>query len=256
MDLSFKEKEGRLQSRIRAHKKFANFDIDEWIEKYVAKAPRRHIFDLGCGNGNHLRIYLAHVEKGGTVSGLDRDPALIEEARNTYKDARNLTLKVGSMDETLPFPDRAFDLCLCNFAIYNAADPKSTLEELRRVMKPGASLVLIGPTAANAREIYEYNSRLTGYAIDPLNQIRTDRLRQEILPIAKRVFPTVTEEVLNSFLTFPDQDEFLRYFTSTLLYEEGAEKLGKTMEEMRAACEREKDIILSKEMLAVVCTKA
>ena len=255
MDLSFQEKEGRLQSRIRAHKKFANFDIDEWIEKYVAKAPRHHIFDLGCGNGNHLRIYLAHVEKGGTVTGLDRDAKLIEEARSTYRDARNLTLKVGSMDDPLPFPDGSFDLCFCNFAIYNAADPEETLEELRRVMKPGASLVLIGPTAANAKEIYEYNARLTGYGIDPLNAIRTDRLRQEILPIARRVFSRVTEEVLNSFLTFPDQDEFLRYFTSTLLYEEGAEKLGKTREEMRAACDREKDIILSKEMLAVVCTK-
>jgi len=256
VDLSYQEKQDRLQSRIRAHKKFANFDIDEWIEAFVARQPRHDIFDLGCGSGNHLRIYLAHVPKDGTVTGLDREKGLLDEARRAYSDAKNLRLELGSMDSPLPFADSAFDLAFCNFAIYNATSPEFTLKELRRVLKKGADLVLIGPTAANAKEIYEYNERLTGVAIDPITLIRTDRLRQEILPVARRTFPKVSEEVISSFLTFPNRDEWLRYFTSTMVYEEGAEKEGKTMEEMRAACDRETDIILSKEMLAVICTKA
>lgn len=255
VDLSYQEKQDRLQSRIRAHKRFANFDIDEWIEAFVARKPRHDVFDLGCGSGNHLGIYLAHVDRGGTVTGLDREKSLLEEARRTHPDGDNLRLELGSMDSPLPFGDDAFDLALCNFAIYNAADAAFTLKELRRVLKSGSELVLIGPTAANAKEIYEYNERLTGEAIDPITMIRTDRLRQEILPVARRIFRRVTEEVINSFLTFPNQDEFLRYFTSTMVYEEGAEKQGKTMDEMRAAVGQEKDIILSKEMLAVVCTK-
>ena len=256
VDLSYQEKQERLQSRIRAHKKFANFDIDEWIEAFVARKPRHDIFDLGCGSGNHLGIYLAHVGPGGTVTGLDRENGLLEEASRSYPDAENLRLEPGSMDSPLPFEDGAFDLALCNFAIYNASSPEFTLKELRRVLKGGADLVLIGPTAANAKEIYQYNERLTGVAIDPITMIRTDRLRQEILPVARRIFPRVTEEVINSFLTFPNQDEWLRYYTSTMVYEEGAEKEGKTMAEMRAACTQEKDLILSKEMLAVVCTKS
>ena len=256
IDLSYQEKQDRLESRIRAHKKFANFDIDEWIEAYVSKQPRRDIFDLACGSGNHIRIYLKKVGPGGTVTGLDREKSLIDEARRTYADAPNLRLELGSMDDRLPFPDGSFDLCFCNFAIYNAADPEATLRELRRVMKHGTDLVLIGPTAANAGEIYEYNERLTGAAIDPITLIRTDRLRQEILPMTRRIFQRVTEETVNSFLTFPNQDEFLRYFTSTMVYEEGAEKQGKTISEMRAACAQEENIILSKEMLAVVCTKS
>ena len=62
----------------------------------------------------------------------------------------------------------------------------------------------------------------------------------------------VRQEIINSRLTFPDQDEFLKYFTATMLYEEGAEKLGKTVDEMRAAIGKERNIVLSKEMLAVV----
>ncbi|HWK90616.1 MAG TPA: methyltransferase domain-containing protein [Longimicrobium sp.] len=254
-DLSYREKQDRLNVRIRAHKQFANFDIDDWIEEFLGRTPRRRILDVGCGNGNHVRLYLQHVPEDGLVAGVDREPTLIAEAKEKYGERPNLELRVGSMDEPLPFADGTFDLCVSNFAIYNAADPRATITELKRVMAPGAELLLIGPTINNAREIYEYNERLTGVAIDPVTLVRTDRLRQEILPIVRDVFGDAREEVINSQLTFPDQDEFLRYYTSTMLYEEGAEKAGVTDEQMRAACLQERDIVLSKEMLAVIATR-
>src|SRR5436309_10686599 len=120
MDLSYKEKLDKLQVRIRAHKEFANFDIADWIDSFLDHKPRKAIFDLGCGNGNHLGIYLKHVGDGGMVAGLDREARLIAEARATYAHARNLDLRVGSMDEPLPYPDETFDVCFSNFAIYNA----------------------------------------------------------------------------------------------------------------------------------------
>lgn len=251
-DLSYQEKRDKLNSRIRAHKLFANFDVDDWIRDFLAIRPRRRIFDLGCGNGNHIHLYLESVGADGSVTGLDREPALIDEARRRHAGDRNVDLRVGSMDEPLPFPDASFDLCFSNFAIYNAADPAATLRELRRVMAPGAELVLIGPTINNARELYDFNERLTGQAIDEITLVRTDRLRQEIAPLARTIFGEVREELINSYLTFPDQTEFLRYFTATMLYEEGAEKLGKSEAEMRAAIGAERDIILSKEMLALI----
>src|SRR5688572_24047247 len=162
MDLSYKEKIDKLQVRIRAHKEFANFDVSDWIEQYVRRASRRAIFDLGCGNGNHLGIYLDAVGASGRVVGLDREARLVDEARRTYPDARNLELIVGSMDDPLPFADGTFDLCFSNFAIYNAAEPAKTVAELKRVLVPGGQLVLIGPTRNNARELYVYNERLTG----------------------------------------------------------------------------------------------
>jgi demethylmenaquinone methyltransferase/2-methoxy-6-polyprenyl-1,4-benzoquinol methylase len=72
------------------------------------------------------------------------------------------------MDDPLPFQDGAFDLCFSNFAIYNAANPRATIEELKRVLEPGGELVLIGPTRNNASELYVYNERLTGRAIDEI----------------------------------------------------------------------------------------
>jgi ubiquinone/menaquinone biosynthesis C-methylase UbiE len=254
-DLSYKEQLDKLQIRIRAHKEFANFDVSDWIDEFTGRKPRKAIFDLGCGNGNHLGIYLKHVGADGTVAGLDREQRLLDQARDTYKDAENLQLIQGSMDDPIPFPDGTFDLCFSNFAIYNARDPKFTISELKRVLKPGGEVVLIGPTMNNAREIYEYNESLTGQAIDEITLIRTDRLRREILPIVQEVFGNANEEVLNSKLTFPTPDEFVLYFQSTMVYEETAEKRGVSREQMLAAVPQEKDIIVSKEMLAATAMK-
>jgi len=255
MDLSYQEQLDKLSIRIRAHKEFANFDVSDWLDEYLGTRKRENVLDVGCGNGNHLGLYLRHVGSSGRVCGIDREAKLIGEARERYADAANLDLLVRSMDDPLPYGDGEFDTCLSLFAIYNASDPDRTCAEIKRVMAPGAELILIGPTRNNAREIYEYNERLTGEAIDEITLIRTDRIRQEILPIVEKLFPKVTTKVIDSRLTFPSQEEFVRYFTATMLYEEGAEKKGVTREQMLAACGGDQSPVLSKEMLAVIATK-
>jgi ubiquinone/menaquinone biosynthesis C-methylase UbiE len=251
-DLSYKEKHDRLAVRIRAHKTFANLDIDEWIAAFLARRPRRAIFDLGCGNGNHLGLYLDCVGPNGRVAALDREGALIVQAKRRYGGVANLDLRIGSMDVPLPFANSNFDTSFSNFAIYNAADPAFTLGELKRILQSDGEVVLIGPTINNARELYAFNERLTGKAIDEVTRIRTDRLRREIVPLACSIFAEVREEVINSELDFPNAEEFLRYYTATMLYEEGAEKEGRTLTEMQTALGGEGHVILSKEMLAVI----
>jgi len=253
-DLSYREQRDKLADRIRAHKEFANFDVADWIEGFLARRPRRHVLDLGCGDGNHLALYLKQVPPEGTVTGLDREPQLLERARRAHEGAANLALVAGTMDEPLPFPDQAFDLAFSNFAIYNARQPAFTLRELRRVLRTGGELVLIGPTRNNARELYEYNARLTGTAIDEITLVRTDRLRSEVLPLAREVFGDVREDVLSSRLTFPTREEFLRYFTATMLYEQVAEKMQCSEAAMLAALANT-TLVVSKEMLALVATR-
>jgi SAM-dependent methyltransferase len=48
-------------------------------------------------------------------------------------------------DAALPFPDASFDHALCVNALYIAKDPVFTLKELRRVVRPGGSVVIVAP---------------------------------------------------------------------------------------------------------------
>ncbi|MDQ6803036.1 MAG: methyltransferase domain-containing protein [Acidobacteriota bacterium] len=241
-DLSYDEKLDKLQVRIRAHKLFANFDVSDWIEEFTARAPRRSIFDLGCGDGNHFGIYFRHAE---TVTGLDREQKLLDAAKSAYPKAN---LYCGSMDDPLPFADRAFDLCFSNFAIYNARDPRFTISELKRVLQTGGELVLIGPTANNARELFEFDASLTGRPTDAVIFTRADRLRSEIAPIAREILGDYREEVLRSRLTFPTAEEFVKYFRATMLHE----KSGIGEQEMLEAVPRDRDIVVSKEMVTII----
>jgi len=248
-DVSMKESLRKLEVRIRAHREFANFDVSDWIEGYVGKKPRTAILDLGCGNGNHLGIYLEHVGREGRVVGLDREPSLLEDPRRKFS-APHLELRVGSMDDRLPFPDGSFDLCISSFAIYNAADPRSTIRELKRVVQPGGEIVLIGPTSGNARELHDLNARLTGRPVDELILVRSDRIRREIMPIVREVFGNSREEILSSRLTFPSPEQFVRDFESTLF----CERLeGVSREQMLASVPR--DLVVSKEMVAAMAAK-
>jgi ubiquinone/menaquinone biosynthesis C-methylase UbiE len=251
VDISFQERQENLHNRIRAHKLFANFDIEQWIAELLKRRQPKRVFDLGCGDGNHLGLYLRQVGPAGAVAGLDREPQLIEKARERYSGASNLDLRVGSMDDPLPFGDASFDLCLSIFAIYNARDVRGTLHELSRILVTGGAVVLVGPTPSNAQELHDYNQRLTGIAADPRTRRRTDRLREEVLPVVRDVFPSVETSVLDAKLTFPSREEFVRYYRSTLLYEDTARERGVPMEEMLAACPGD-EVVLSKQMLAVV----
>ncbi|MEV0968140.1 class I SAM-dependent methyltransferase [Microtetraspora glauca] len=256
MDISYHETQDRLTSRIRAHKLFGNFDITDWIDDFLGHRPRVNVLDLGCGDGNHIDLYLRHVGDDGTVTGADRDEALINRAKARYLDVENLSLRVGSMDDALPFEDGAFDLCMVTFAVYNARDAEFTLRELHRVLDKNGELVMIGPTANNVAELYEFNEKVTGRKADEKTLRRSERIVNEFLPLALGMFGSVRAEVINSVLTFPNRDEFLRYFCSTLLYEEIAEREGHSLDDLKAYCPPSGAMPVSKEMVAVVATKS
>ena len=73
MDISYQETQDRLENRIRAHKLFGNVEISDWIDVFLTHRRPVNILDLGCGDGNHLGLYLRHVRAAGTVTGIDRD---------------------------------------------------------------------------------------------------------------------------------------------------------------------------------------
>jgi SAM-dependent methyltransferase len=94
------------------------------------------ILDAGCGSGRTL----AELVEYGSVSGIELNPLAAEVAR-----ARRLgDVRIGRLEE-LPFEDDSFDLVTCLDVIEHTPDDRVTLEELRRVTRPGGWLVVTVP---------------------------------------------------------------------------------------------------------------
>ncbi|WP_435099198.1 class I SAM-dependent methyltransferase [Halarchaeum sp. P4] len=93
------------------------------------------VLDLGTGSGYALR---ALRERGiGRGYGLDGSPEMTRNARS-YTDDPAIGYVVGDFGD-LPFADDSLDHVFSMEAFYYAADPIETLEEVRRVLRPGGT---------------------------------------------------------------------------------------------------------------------
>jgi demethylmenaquinone methyltransferase/2-methoxy-6-polyprenyl-1,4-benzoquinol methylase len=95
--------------------------------------------DIACGTGQ-LTLELRHrVGPGGRVVGLDFSERMLAVAR-----AAHPSIEWVQGDATsLPFDDSGFDAATTAFGLRNLADPERGLSEMRRVVRPRGSLVVL-----------------------------------------------------------------------------------------------------------------
>ena len=94
------------------------------------------VLDACCGTGDFA---VAASRLGGTVTGLDFSPRMLERARKKLKSA---TWVEGDL-LALPFEDGSFDSATVGFGVRNVADLPLALRELRRVLAPGGRLAIL-----------------------------------------------------------------------------------------------------------------
>lgn len=98
--------------------------------------PGETIVDLGCGSGYAGRA-LRDTYDAGRVYGVD---AAREMARNasSYTDDPSIGYVVGDFG-SLPFADGSIDHVWSMEAFYYADDPRETLREISRILRPGGT---------------------------------------------------------------------------------------------------------------------
>ncbi len=96
------------------------------------------VLELGCGGGQ-WSIWLA--ERGARVTGLDISGSQLRHARSAA-DAASIRLDlVQASAESIPFAERVFDVVLSDHGAMSWGDPKRTLPEVARVLRPAGVLV-------------------------------------------------------------------------------------------------------------------
>ncbi len=95
-------------------------------------APDAHVLEVG--SGAHGLIFFF-----GTENGIGVDP-LADHYRQMFPAWQDRTRTIAAPGEALPFADASFDVVLCDNVVDHAEDPRKILQEIVRVMAPGAVL--------------------------------------------------------------------------------------------------------------------
>jgi SAM-dependent methyltransferase len=93
------------------------------------------VLDVGCGAGGALVLA---ADRGAEPSGLDATPELLAIARERLPGA---DLREGDIEE-LPWPEASFDAVTGFNSFQFAGNPVGALAEARRVLRPGALVVM------------------------------------------------------------------------------------------------------------------
>lgn len=110
-------------------------------QRIAALIPARGaVLEVAPGPG-FLSIELA--KRGFGVSAVDISKTFVDLARrNAAAAAVSVRFEVGDAAH-LPIPDTSQDLVVCRAAFKNFAEPVAALREMRRVVRPGGSVLLI-----------------------------------------------------------------------------------------------------------------
>ncbi|HEY6294394.1 MAG TPA: class I SAM-dependent methyltransferase [Streptosporangiaceae bacterium] len=99
----------------------------------------RTLVDLGCGSGYWLPGYAGEA---AVVIGVEPDPALLPLAQARDADRARVRVLPGSA-EHVPLEDASVDVVHARFAYFWPPDCAAGLAEVRRVLRPGGTLVVV-----------------------------------------------------------------------------------------------------------------
>ncbi|HEX9075607.1 MAG TPA: class I SAM-dependent methyltransferase [Anaerolineae bacterium] len=118
--------------------------VTDWGLRHVRIEPRFIILDVGCGGGRTVQK-MAGVATQGRIYGIDSADGSVAASRD--KNAQ--LIKTGRVEiqqasvSHLPFLDNYFDLVSAVETHYYWSDLVKDMQEILRVLKPGAAFVII-----------------------------------------------------------------------------------------------------------------
>jgi len=98
--------------------------------------PGQRALDVGCGTGSLVAVLVARLG-ASAVDAVDPSPPFVEATRARHP---GVTV-VEATAEDLPFADDAYDATLAQLVVHFMTDPVVGLAEMRRVTRPGGTVV-------------------------------------------------------------------------------------------------------------------
>jgi len=125
------------------------------LEKIVGLArvgDSDHVLDVACGPGYLTMAFAQHCE---AATGVDATDAFLDTAREeaAQRGLTNIQFINGNV-EALEISDSEYDRVICRAAFHHFPAPFLVLKEMKRVCKPGGSVIVLDMIASeDTREV-------------------------------------------------------------------------------------------------------
>ena len=111
----------------------------------AALRPGERMLDVACGTGVVARLAAERVGVAGSVAALDLNAAMLDVARRASASAAPQIRWYESTAESMPLPDGAFDVVLCQLGLQFVSDKTAVLREMHRVAAKGGRVLASVP---------------------------------------------------------------------------------------------------------------
>jgi len=118
----------------------------------VNAAPGANVLEVGVGTGLALPLYAAEKR----VTGIDLSAEMLVEARQRAVDLglRNIDALLEMDAQKTSFADGQFDIAVAMFVASVVPDAKALVAELKRVVKPGGTILFVNHFAAERGPVW------------------------------------------------------------------------------------------------------
>ncbi len=158
-----------LKSRITAHDKLAEKDVNDWIFEISKPELAGNTLDIGCGTGKQTLPLSEKIREGGKVVGVDLSEESLQFIRDSSSRDNIITVRadIDSFFDKLPIT--GYDLIQSCFAIYYSKKQAALLNKLFDILNTSGSVFICGYNFNNNGELLKlHNSLLSDSSlIDP-----------------------------------------------------------------------------------------
>jgi ubiquinone/menaquinone biosynthesis C-methylase UbiE len=136
--------EGRFGAFWARFMNIGHSNLTRWGLSHISINKDDTILDIGCGGGKTVNT-LAKIAAEGKVYGIDYSEVSVAVSTSKNKkliDAGRVRILHASVD-SLPFSADMFNLVIAVESCHFWPDLVNNLKEIRRVLKPGGSVIIV-----------------------------------------------------------------------------------------------------------------
>lgn len=128
------------------------------LRSQLVPQAKGDVFEIGCGGGINQEFYSAGAVT--SYAGIDPGAKLLDYAHSAAeKKGWQADIRHG-FGEDIPFADASFDTAVCTFTLCSVADQAQVLKELRRILRPGGTLLFLEHGRAPDADVAKWQDRI------------------------------------------------------------------------------------------------